>query len=367
VADLAALEEFRERTRVKSPRPQTWDEVVGNPVAKEQLKEGILAAKKLGRPMPHTILFGPPGTGKSTLSMIAARETGGFFVGTTASTWETNADVLRTIWQLNQGCEAADGAPSTFFMDEIHMLGQAKGRQAVDQESIFPLIEDWVFPHNLIRKTVEDVNGKEWVITKTESPVLPFTFIGATTEPGMLSQPLLRRFMIHVELQPYTEAEIAQILLGSAQRLEWKLTENAAADLARFSRRNPGTAMQILTSANSRAISTDRELVDSTVVAEIVDRMNLYPLGLNETDVRILQILYERSPRGVGMAELCRAAGISQSQFTGMIESYLRLLGFMETLSRRVIRPEGIRYLKQIGKILDSSRPEVRAALGNGS
>ena len=354
---------FRERTRIKSPRPQTWDEVVGNEVAKEQLRESITAAKKLGRPMPHTLIFGPPGTGKSTLSKIAAREMGGYFLGTTASTFETSTDVIRTIWQLNTGWALNDKVPSTLFMDEIHMLGQAKGRQAIDQESIFPLLEDWEFSHNLIGKTIKDeYDGKEYTLNSNEALALPFTCIGATTEPGMLSQPLLRRFLLHVELQPYTEPEIAAVIAGSARRLEWKLTDEAAADLARVSRRNPGTALQLLTSANSRAVATDRTIVDKTVVSEIVDRLSLYPLGLTETDVRILRILYERSPRGVGMAELCRATGISQSQFTGLQEPYLRLLGFLETLARRCIRPEGIRYLASIGK-LDTSKPEVRAAL----
>jgi Holliday junction DNA helicase RuvB len=356
--DLAAAIEFRERIRsLRSPRPQTWDEFVGNPVAKEQLREAITAAKKLGRPMPHTLIYGSPGSGKSTLSRIAAREIGGFFLETTASTFETPSDVVRTIWQLNNGCQDT-GVPSVLFLDEIHGLGLAKGRQAIDQEAVFPLLEDWVFPHNLIRKDVQAADGTVYTITSTETDALPFTCLGATTEPGMLSQPLLRRFLVHVEMQPYTEAEIAEIIAGSARRLEWRVTDSAAAELARFSRRNPGTAMGLLTGANSRAVATDRDTVDDAVVEEIVQRMSLYPLGLIETDVRILRILYERGRRGVGIMELSRAAGISQSQFS-LQEPYLRVLGFIETLSRRVIRPEGIRYLASIGKIA-TSEPAVR-------
>jgi Holliday junction resolvasome RuvABC ATP-dependent DNA helicase subunit len=83
--------------------------------------------------------------------------------------------------------------------------------------------------------------------------------------------------------------------------------------------------------------------------------MRLYPLGLTKTDVRILQLLHERLPKGFGKGELSRAAGISESQFTGICEPYLRLLGFVETLSRRVIRPEGVKYLAQIGKIHTTS------------
>jgi Holliday junction resolvasome RuvABC ATP-dependent DNA helicase subunit len=85
---------------------------------------------------------------------------------------------------------------------------------------VFPLLEDWRFPHNLIRKKVEDVKGIEYVMNANEVLTWPFAAVGATTEPGMLSQPLLRRFLVHVELEPYTEAEITQIIIGSAKRLE---------------------------------------------------------------------------------------------------------------------------------------------------
>ena len=196
-----------------------------------------------------------------------------------------------------------------------------------------------------------DVNGIERVMTTTEFLVWPFSCIGATTEPGMLSQPLLRRFLIQIELEPYTEAEITQIIMGSARRLGWTITESAAEKLAKYGRRAPGTALALLTSANSRAVATNREVIDDAVADEVIERMRLYPLGLTETDVRILRLLSERAPKGVGKTELCRAVGISESQFAGICEPYLRLLGFVETLSRRVIRPEGVKYLAQIGKI----------------
>jgi holliday junction DNA helicase RuvB len=136
--------------------------------------------------MPHLLLFGPPGTGKSTLAKIVAREFGGEYLETMASTLETSADVIRFLWQMNISRERT-GQPSTLFVDEIHQIGVAKGRQSIDEESVYPLMEDWKFPHNLIRKVVHDVNGIERIMTATEVLVWPFTLIGATTEPGLLS------------------------------------------------------------------------------------------------------------------------------------------------------------------------------------
>ena len=90
--------------------------------------------------------------------------------------------------------------------------------------------------------------------------------------------------------------------------------------------------------------------MDVDLVTEVVERMRLFPLGLTETDVRALTILADRMPRGVSVAELCRALNISPSQYTGMLEPYLRLLNFVETLSRRVLRPEGLAYLSSFNR-----------------
>jgi Holliday junction DNA helicase RuvB len=340
------------------PRPKTWDNLVGNETAKEIIREAIVASQLQGRPAPHLLLYGPPGMGKSTASKLIAQDMGGGYVETTASTLETQADVIRILWELNDARERT-GRPSVLFLDEIHMLGQAKRRQAIDQESIYPLLEDWQFPHNLVGKEFTTVHGERLTLLNSPLYVWPFTLVGSTTEPGMLSQPLLRRFLLQVELEPYSEDDIARIIEGAAGMLEWPIEAEAAAELAKYSRRNPGRAYALLTAARNRTVATARDTITEEVVEEIVSRQSLFALGLTSTDVRVLKVLAAR-PKGVGQAEICRAVGISQSQFSGMIEPYLRQLSLIETLSRRMIRPEGLAYLTKLGKI-DSPQLELAA------
>lgn len=355
------LAQWEEMVRRSRPRPRTWDDVVGNATAVEILREAVAAARMQNRPVPHLLLFSPPGTGKTTLAQLVAQDIGGCFIATTASTLETPADLMRIVLELNWGYERM-AKPSVLFVDEIHMLGACKGRAAIDMESVYPLLEDWIWPHNLLGKEIQGRDGTHHTITSSAQRVWPFTMIGATTEPGILNQALLRRFLLHVEIAPYTEDDIARIIAGAVRLLGWEMEDGTESELAKYARCNPGRAMQLITQARNRALASGRDVITMDVVNKAIARLRLYPLGLTETDIRVLKLLADRMPRGMGATEICRAVGVSASQLGGMIEPYLRQLSFTEVLSRRVIRPEGLRYLHQIGQI-DTTRPEVRAAV----
>lgn len=358
-------EQIRHLYTRNNPRPTTWDDFIGNGAQVEIIREAIASSQTQNRPLPHTLLFGPPGVGKSTLSKQIARSTNGGFIEISGSNLETPLDVIKVLHRLTIEWDRTQTYP-VLFVDEIHTLGMSKGRQAIDQESIYPLLEDFYFPHNLQGKKYELEHGEEWTLESNMFIVPPFTCIGATTDPGILNQAILRRFLLHIEMAPYTEEEISRIILGTAERLGWEIDSDAAMNLAKMSRLNPGKAYSLLTSAQNRAVAASRPRIDLETTQEVLNRLNLYRLGLSHLDVKILKLLADRMPRGMGQAELCRATNISPSQFSAMVEPFLRQLGFVETLSRRVITQRGLRYLVEIGHI-DTNRLEVRAAIAAAS
>lgn len=357
--------EYRTAVGKVDARPTTWADIIGNARAVSILRESIAAAKAEGRPMNHTLLYAPPGMGKTTLAQAIALDMDGAYHYLTPSSLETATDVLKILYVMNNERETT-GKPCILLIDEIHMLGKASGsRSAIAQEDLYPLLDSWFFPHNLEGKTIVLTTGPQGISFTPRRNTMrawPFTCLGATTDPGALSAPLRRRFHVSVELDPYTLEDITTMIVRAAARLTWSCQPDAAAALAAVSRLTPGTADSMLIAAHNRAVATGRPGIDLECAREVVERMNLYPLGLNATDLRVLQILARRIPSGVGQAEISRAAGISLGQFSALCEPYLRFLGFVEVLNRRVITPAGMLYLKQLG-LTDDSRAEVRAML----
>jgi Holliday junction resolvasome RuvABC ATP-dependent DNA helicase subunit len=150
-------------------------------------------------------------------------------------------------------------------------------------------------------------------------------------------------------------------MLGLAERQEVAIDPEAAAALAAMSRRNPGCANQLLARVSNYVQGQERDFITLADAKLVIEREGFYPLGLTNFDVMALEILADRGGRGCGQAELSKALGVSQSTFIGILEPYLRLLGLLETLARRVITPKGLLYLYDIKKI--GLRPDVRAAL----
>jgi Holliday junction DNA helicase RuvB len=338
--------------RHQAHRPDTWDDLIGNTAAKEVLLEAVDASAKTGEPVPHVLLYGPSGMGKTTLAQLMASSIGGVLIKTTGSTLETPVDLLRLAVDISM----AAGRPETddpenpvvVFIDEIHALGgSGKNRQSIDIESVYTMLEDRVLYHNLQGQPYQ-WNGQMLRPKSNFVPLPPFTLIGATTDPGLLPIAFLRRLLLQVELVRYEPSEIAEIIRRTADRHGWTMNDDAADLLSSYSRCTPGIAYQLLTQCHTRSIANDENEISVPVVEFVIKRLRLHPLGLTTNDIEILKTLRSR-PKGVGAAELARAVGIAPTTFTALCEPQLRLLGFLRTMSRREITEAGVQYLDSIG------------------
>lgn len=356
---LERTADYQAATLRIASRPDTWEDFIGNPRAVRLLRRSVTASIAQGNPLAHTILFGQPGVGKTTMAKLIAASAGGRYIETTSTTLTSADEIIRKCFELNCAFKETQ-KPGTVFIDEIHMLG----KKTVSQESIYPLLEDWVFYHNRAGKRVALTPNDTRTIKGSEYRVWPFTCIGATTEPGVLSQALLRRFPIQVEMEPYTEGDIGEIILRSCRRMGLAISEAAAAIMAGYCRLTPARAFGFITLARNQLSSTG-EPITTGIVEDTAAEMQLGKLGLTRTDIRALRLLTTRIPKGIGQDELARALGISRRQFTEMMEPYLRQLGFIQTLNRRVITMPGLLYLQSIGEA-DLDIPAVRSALKVG-
>jgi holliday junction DNA helicase RuvB len=367
--------------RKSTPRPTTWDGVIGNDRAKRSIRTAIAAARQESRVLPHTLLYGAPGTGKTTMANLIAQEMWDpvnpnkpkpVMLYTTAAAIRSEDDILRFCWDLSDCYDETKeldehnnvipgtGKYGIIFIDEIHGLAAVAGQSKIPQESLFPWMEDFKFPHSRENKPVMH-KGRVKYPTVSVMRCRPFTIIGATTDPGNLSAPLRRRFLLQVKMEPYRQEEIERIMLGSAERLGWSIEPEAAAALSRYSRLAPGRSYQLLQSAHDLAVATNRTAITPDIVAETIELSGLHPEGLDDTDIAILIMLADR-PKGVGLTEISRSIGYSQNQVSELQEPWLRQLKFIETQHRRVITWRGLLYLARHG-FIRKDRADVKAAL----
>ena len=293
-------------------RPRRLDDYVGQDRIREQLHIAIEAAKGRGEALDHTLLYGPPGLGKTTLAYVIANELGVPVRTTAGPVIEKPGDLAGILSNLQ--------LREVLFIDEIHRLAPAI------EEILYPAMEDF---------ELDIVIGQGPGARSVKVPVEPFTLVGATTRAGLLTSPLRARFGIVQRLDFYSVADIEEIVRRSARILGVKMDAAAAKDIASRSRGTPRIVNRLLRRVRDYA----QVRADGTVTLEVAHAamalLDVDQYGFDESDRRLLLTVIDKFSGGpVGLGSLAAALSEEADAIEDMYEPYLIQSGFLERTPR---------------------------------
>ncbi|ANK79598.1 MAG: Holliday junction DNA helicase RuvB [Rhizobiales bacterium NRL2] len=282
-------------------RPLELTDFIGQQKVRENLRVFIDAARARGEAMDHTLFFGPPGLGKTTLAQIVARELGVNFRATSGPVIARAGDLAAILTNL----EARD----VLFIDEVHRLNPAV------EEILYPAMEDF---------QLDLVIGEGPAARSVKIDLPPFTLVAATTRSGLLTTPLRDRFGIPCRLEFYAPAELEQIVRRGARVLGLKLTADGAAEIARRARGTPRVAGRLLRRVRDFAAVAGADEVDAMKADAALKRLEVDEAGLDAMDRRYLRCMAENYGGGpVGVDNLAAALSEPRDAIEDIIEPYL--------------------------------------------
>lgn len=302
-------------------RPQSLDDFVGQKNLCDNLRVFIDAAKSRGDALDHTLLFGPPGLGKTTLAQIVAKELGVGFRPTAGPMISKAGDLAAILTNL----EPRD----VLFIDEIHRLNPTV------EEVLYSAMEDF---------QLDIIIGEGPAARSVRIDLPPFTLVGATTRSGLLSTPLRDRFGIPMRLEFYTTDDLMRIVKRGAHLLHLNMTEDGAHEIAKRSRGTPRVAGRLL--RRVRDFAGD-QAVDAAIADRALTRLDVDKAGLDMMDRRYLMCIAEKYAGGpVGADTLSAALSEERDTIEEVIEPYLMQLGLvMRTPRGRMLSVAGFKHL----------------------
>ena len=320
---ISSDRETIENSDDKLIRPVHMEDYIGQEKVKEQMSIFIKAARNREEPLDHTLVFGPPGLGKTTLANIIASELSANIKTTSGPVLEKAGDLAAILTNL----EAND----VLFIDEIHRLSPAI------EEILYPAMEDY---------KLDIMIGEGPAARSIKLDLPPFTLVGATTRAGLLTSPLRDRFGIIQRLEFYSVGELSDIIERSAKIISSEVDAEGSSEIANRSRGTPRIANRLLRRVRDFAEVKFDGKIDKSVASTALDMLSIDKNGFDHMDRRLLTTMIEKFDGGpVGIDSLAAAISEERDTIEDVLEPYLIQQGFIQRTPRgRVITQFAYRH-----------------------